>query len=230
MTGKQKGKRLLIGAESFADAKPALRIAEALLNHGVSDIGGRFVENLRNTETWPAHAQCVVTSGGALSDAPTEAQQKQQFERDAKAFREDLARIASASKIDWRFDREEGDPVRQLVLAARDWDMLVIGHRRLSRQTGCILSIQTEGSGADRNRSLTDELSRAFRARTMVIPGQQPEAALLTSINRVCARVVVVDAGAEPMQEASQVQRLLEAARCPVLILGSPERKQRENE
>ena len=160
MTGKHRGKRLLIGAESFADAKPALRIAEALLNYGVSDIGGRFVENLQNTETWPPHAQRVVTSGGALSEAPTKAQQKQQFERDAKAFREDLARIASASEIDWRFDREKGNPIQKLVLAARDWDMLVIGHRRLSRHTGCILSIQTEGSGAERTRTLTDDLRR----------------------------------------------------------------------
>ncbi|KUJ86171.1 hypothetical protein AVO45_04210 [Ruegeria marisrubri] len=223
MTGDQNRKRLLIAAESFVDARPAIQIARHLAGVAVSDIGGLLVERALETDTLPSFAQRVVTSSGSLALLPQASRMRQMLESDAKAFQEQLTRLARQFSVGWSFEREPGDPVERFIHASAKWDWLVIGHRRIGSYRGCIVTIQPENQATPDIPSLSDLIARASHARTMSLSASLPAEEILKRLELTCAELVLIDAARGPIRSPEQIRMLLEAARCPVFIIRPPE-------
>lgn len=219
MTEGQRRKRLLIAAESFVDARPAIQIARYLAGVGVSDIGGLLVERTLETEALPSFAQRVVTSTGSLALLPQASRLRQMLESDAKAFREQLTNLAGQFSAGWTFAREPGDPIERLMHASAQWDWLVIGHRRIGHYRGSIVTIQPQDQAAPDIPSLSDLIARSMHARTMSLSGSLTADDILARVQRTCAELVLIDAARGPIRSPEQIRMLLEAARCPVFIV-----------
>ncbi len=222
-------KRLLVCAGSFADAQPALRIAEALVGSELGDIAGVLVEELQDVESLPAQARCVVTASGAVCVAPPPEERRLQMESDAKAFRDRLIQLANQATANWRFEREKGDPIGQFISTRRDWDLLVIGHRIIGRQTGCVVTIKPQDADESRTSGLSQSLAKVLRANVLEIEFRESVGELLSTINKTRATAIIIDTVSGPIRDKDQIRKLVDAARCPVLIVGASETQDRQD-
>lgn len=223
MNEKARKYHLLIGAGSFADAKPALRIAEALLSFGQSDISGILVEETQDVEALPEHARCIVTQSGAICVAPTMEKRSLLLKGDAKAFRDSLIQLAKGQEVNWRIDREEGDPVNRLLSTELKWSALLIGHRIIGRQSGSVVTLSSKGGLAIRTRTLSQSLSQMLRTAVMELDFEQLGSELLKTLNQISAAVVVIEVESGQAINKEQIRKILEASRCPVLIVSASE-------
>lgn len=214
-------KRILIGAGSFADAQAALAIAERLIGRDISDIGGLFLEDSGLLDTAAPRARGLVTARGSILVQPSDRQLRLLWQSDARAFREQLMRVATARAMRWTFERLSGEMVTALCSAAHTWDWLLIGHKSLSAHRGRVVAIPHEDGGEDDVMALAEGLARSIGAGLMVIDDRLSEAEILSRISATHAEVVVIDASAGPFRSTEQIRRLLAAARCPVLVLGA---------
>ena len=141
------------------------------------------------------------------------------LESDAKAFRDSLIRLAKGGTASWRFGREKGEPVSSLLSTQQEWILLVIGHRIIGRQSGRVVTLLPQGESASRTRSLSRNLSQVLNTAVLELDWRLRENELLTTISATSAAVVVIDAASESSRGQDRIRKLLEAARCPVLIV-----------
>ncbi len=228
-TGSVRRKRVLVCAASYADARDAMRIAERLARLVGIDLGGLFLEDPEATELAASPHQRIVTASGMLVLAPGRRQMQLVMSGEARAFRAELSRIAERHALRWSFERISGEPVRCLCRAAQSWDMLLIGHRRLLDRRGPVLVLRPAGapSAADDSElsELASRLASALGSYVQQIApaGDSPAdtEALLDRIGRLHAALVLTDATDGPFCTGSGLRRLVEAARCPVLVTGA---------
>lgn len=213
-------KRILIGAGNFADARAALAIVERLTGIHISDIGGLFLEDRGMLEAAAPRDRRVVTSRGSILVVSSQQQLRRLWQSDAKAFRERLMHVASDRSMRWTFEQQAGDTVLSLCSAAQSWDWLVIGHSSVSAHRGRVVAIPHDAGDGDVT-ALAGLLSRSLHTGTLVIGGAAPEAEILSQVSATHAAVVVIDAARGPFRTAEQIRRLVNAARCPVLVLGA---------
>jgi hypothetical protein len=231
-------KRLLIGASCFADAQPALRLAEQLTETLAGDLGGMLIEETIVTEAFDLPGQRVVTSGGTLVVVPSCQQIRSLIESDAKAFRNSLVGLARTTARKWSFERRHGELISGLCEAATGWDILLLGHREIHHQAGKLVLITPPGAAAQSAAGLALDLVKRLRADLVAlsigpeipelndVQSQQrerfaSEVDLLAFINRTNASAVVLDLSAGPFHTHDQLRHVLAAARCPVLVLGA---------
>jgi nucleotide-binding universal stress UspA family protein len=217
-------RRILIGAGCYADARAAMEIAERLAASAGYDLGGLLLDDPAASETAITPGHRVVTCSGALMLAPDRAQMQRAMASDARAFRAQLSRIAESHAVSWSFEQRRGELFSGLIRAAHGWDLLMIGYRRLRRRTGLVVVI---GSGPEpgdvEGAALANTLASILRTGTIRLDagGGDDTAALLARIGRIHAALIVTDAGRGPFRTGDQLRRLVEAARCPVLVLGA---------
>ncbi|MDW4551164.1 hypothetical protein R5H32_17515 [Defluviimonas sp. D31] len=219
-------RRILIGAGSFADAETAIAIAERIAEAVAADLGGVMVEEPDAAGVSGLPCQRVVTSSGMLVVAPSSAQMRILLASDARAFRARLSRVAEARALHWSFERRRGELVSGLWEAARSWDLLLLGHRPISRRRGSVVAILPPGPTEIDARALAETLASALGTGIVTMTpmaGTEAEAeeALLRRVSRTNAAVVIVDLGAGPVRGPDALRRLLDAARCPVLVIGA---------
>jgi len=241
ITPPKSPKRLLIGAGSFADAQAALRLTEQLAETFAGDFGGLLVEETVVTEVVDLPGQRVVTLSGTLLVAPSSRQVRSLIESDAKAFRETLSGLARAKTRKWSFERRQGDLISGLCEMATDWDLVLLGHRKIHRRTGRVVLIAPPGAGSQDAMNLAENLAKALRTdlRIFSLGAEHLEPddrrgdgerfsskdAMLARLNRTNASVVVLDLSAGPFRTQDHLRYVLAAARCPVLVLGAANRE-----
>lgn len=233
--------RILIGAGCFADAQSALRLVDQISERTLVGLGGILVDELLAEELIGIPSAKCVTSGGTLSAVPTARQMRSLLESDAKAFCQTLSAMADANAAKWTFERRRGDMIRVLFEAASGWDMLLLGHRNLHKHGGDVVLIETRKRTSQAAEALAELLSRKQRRNLFRLVLSDPEEAQLmprdtghyksaevTSIDalieyagRLSASVIVFDLASGPLLTSSQFRSLLNAARCPILILGA---------
>ena len=227
-------KRILIGAECFADAKAAMVIAEHLVRLVSAELGGLLLEDAEFEQIVATPHQRIITAEGTFLAAPTQAQIRRAVAGDARAFRASLERVASGLAINWSFAQRSGALFPLLREAASDWDLLVIGHRGIHRRAGRVVVIQPLSADTPEVRGLIEGLAGALRAEILQVVAAPEhdrggggmadpatEDQMLARIGRLNAAVVVVDATAGPLRTEDQLRHLLDAARCPVLVFGA---------
>ena len=234
--------RILIGAGSYADAQTAIHLAEQLAGMLPTEMGGVLIDDSLFVGMARLPGQRVITSNGTLLVAPSASQAQTLFEGDARAFRQTLAKMAQTRTLKWTFEQRRGDLIGSLCDAARGWDILLLGYRRLHSRHGRVVviappvepSLTLDRLAVDLADALdTDILTLAVSNGT--VSPEEPvqttstasrieldnEDRLLSCLNRINAAAVVVDMKSGPLHNQDQLRQLLNAARCPVVVLGA---------
>ena len=231
------GLRILVGAGSFADADAALRVVAQLPNAFQAGLGGILVEEVDTLASCQIPNQRIVLVSGATSLAPTQSQMRTLFKADARAFQRSLAHTANPTGAHWVFAQDRGDLVGTALRAATGWDILVIGYRRVHKIPGKIVVLEATHHPSDAVREASNRLSKQLSADRLVFSvdqgvdrptaNQHPEGFqfktfddALKALTRTNAQAVLVDLTHGPIHNLDDLARLLEVARCPLLVFG----------
>lgn len=229
--------RILIGAGCFADADAAMRLTDRILASIPAELGGVLIEDDAMADIAHVPTQRVVTPGGALMVPPSTNELRITAESDARAFRNKLATIARTRSTTWHFERRGGDLILGLFEAAKGWDILLLGYREMHKRPGQVVVLTVASEGVSRARAFADELALVLNASVQELSTSgvdeqsdlngsvhgavEREPALFAQMSRINASAVVVDLAAGPLRSKEHLHRLLEAARCPVFVLGA---------
>ena len=213
-------RRILIGAVSFADAESVLRLAEKMSAALTLDFGGLLIEDSDAVGAAGSPRARLVTSTGVLVPGPTAERAGMIARAEARAFRAALSRLAAARGVGWSFETRTGELVSGLIGEAQGWDLLAIGYRQIRRPSGRIILLGTEGGGGGEADTVVDALAAALGARVERLPLPDDDAAL-DRLSRSHAAAVVVDLSDGVGLNEDALRRLIDAARCPVLIVGA---------
>lgn len=222
--------RVLIGAGSYADAASALKILRLATQERRMTLGGMMVVDRRALALCDIPNQRIVSSTGALSRLPEPKQITALIEADAKAFRASLAELAAPGGSSWVFAQTMGDLVSDILHSPDVWDVIVLGHTKPYAARGKIVVISI---GAAHNADLTRfaDLLAAQNATERVDLGvgggeagslHRPAfEAALALLSRMSPLAVLVEASEDLLQETDALQKLLDAARCPIFVFGT---------
>lgn len=221
--------RILIGAGSFADAESAIRLAERIVASLPAELGGVLVDEGLMADIVHLPGQRVVSTGGTLLVPPSIRQIRSLMEADARAFRHRLSAIARTRTVQWSFEQRSGDLIRGLCEAARGWDILLLGYREMHKRSGPVVLVTSAPAGSPRAEALATDLAGLLKAGVVVLavspddgaPKAPPDQDVLARLSRINAAAVVIDMAASPMRTEDHLRQLLDAARCPVLVLGA---------
>lgn len=232
------GLRILVGAGCFADAAAALRIVERLPGGFLAGLGGVLVEEVDTLATCQIPDQRVVLVSGAIVLAPNISQVHTLLKADARAFEKSLARTADPTGAGWIFTQDQGELVGTALRAATGWDILVIGYRQVHKILGKIIVLESAGPPGDAVAEVSDHLSKQFSADLIVfsvatgsdkITAVQPADTFqfetldqaLKALTRTNAQAVLLDLAHGPIHNMVDLARLLEVARCPLVVFGT---------
>ncbi len=229
--------RVLIGASSYADARAGLHLADAMADMLAESIGGLMLEEDYVAELIARPGQRVVSRRGQLIPAPSREELAALHDRDERAFRAALAAMCKARALHYSFERRQGELVAGLLKVAENWDMLVIGHGNghLPPSTkGRVVLIAPPGGASSEAEALAGRLAQGLRAHLVTGYPANGSAApqapdfrwqnlpeLIHRIARLSADAVVLDLSAGPITSGETLRALVDAARCPVLVLGA---------
>jgi hypothetical protein len=232
------GLRILVGAGSFADATAALHLVQYLQGNFCAGLGGILIEDADMLATCEIPDQRIVLPSGTTAQAPNPSKVRTLFKADARAFRNLLAHTAGSRKTDWAFIQDKGELVTTALRVARDWDVLILGYCQLHNVPGKIVLLQSSGPSSDAmtqaSRMLAKYIPNALTTFTVdknthVSPTASasnafqfdtlPEA--LATLTRTNAQAVLVDLKRSPLSDHNDLLRLLEVARCPVIVFGT---------
>jgi hypothetical protein len=226
--------RVLIGASSFADAAAALKILKPATHRLAMTLGGMLIVDQQVLALCRMPNQRIVSTTGVLAIAPSPGQVSALIEADAKAFRRSLEDLAVPIGAQWMFEQTMGDLISDSLRFRADWDVIVLGHRAIHVARGKIVVIAGEGP---RNEELTkfaetlaaqsaaDRLDLIVGEGASTAGGAHPAFATaetaLDALSRTSARAVLLDMSNGLLHDAADLQRLLDAARCPVFLFGA---------
>ena len=234
----RSGLRILVGAGCFVDAAAALRIVARLPDGSLAGLGGVLVEESDMLATCQIPRQRVVSASGVTATAPSLAQVRALLKADAKAFQQSLARTADPTGAGWVFAQDSGELVGTALRAAKDWDVLVIGHRKVHRIPGKIVSLESPHTLPDAVSEVSDRLAKRLSADRIVF-SVEPAGGEMTApqssdrfrfetldraieaLARMNAQAVLLDLARGPVRTPADLARLLEAARCPLVVFGA---------
>ncbi|WP_373028105.1 hypothetical protein [Sulfitobacter sp.] len=228
------GLRILIGAGSFADAAAGFGIIKQLPIGFCAGLGGILVEELDLLATTGIPDRRVILSSGKATTAPTQSQLRMLWKADARAFRELLAHVSGPYGTQSVFMQDKGDLVRTALRAAVGWDVLVLGYRQIHRIPGKVIHLKMSGTVGDQ-QGASDRFSHLLSPEPVVFSiNESPDEPLgadpstpfkfrslddaLAALARMNAKAVLVDFGRGPIRGQDDLLRLLEAARCPVIV------------
>lgn len=230
------GQRILIGAGCFADAEAAFWLLERIERQLPLELGGLLVDEGLITDFVRSPMQRVVTSGGDLVDLPSAEQARALVESDARAFQRMLSSTARTRAVKWSFEKRSGDLIRHIFDAAQQWDILLLGRRAIHKRAGQVVFVSDHSYRSERAEKIARNLAEAVKTNhvTLSILREQTERntedasfifendepGLLSRLSRMNAAAVVVDLAAGHRWSRHLIRQLLEAARCPLVILG----------
>ncbi len=209
--------RILIGAVSFADAESVLRLAEKISTVLTLDLGGLLIEDSDATGSPQAR---LVTLSGNLVPGPSVEQAGVIARAEARAFRAALSRLADARGVGWSFETRTGGLVSGLIGESRGWDLLAIGYRQTHRPSGRIILLGAERGEGGEAEAVVDALAATLGTRVERLPRPDDDDTL-DRLSRSHAAAVVVELSDGEVLAEDALQRLIDAARCPVLIVAA---------
>ncbi|MGC1505306.1 MAG: hypothetical protein WA782_14345 [Sulfitobacter sp.] len=232
------GLRILVGAGCFVDAAAALRIVARLPGSSLAGLGGVLVEESDILATCQIPRQRVVLASGATAMAPNLSQVRALLKADARAFQQSLANTADPTGAGWVFTQDKGELVGTALHAATGWDVLVIGHRQVHAVPGKIVVLEATTPSRDSVTVVSERLSKQLSVERilfsvgteggMTTADHPPDGfrfasfdQALKALARTNAQAVLVDLSHGPVHDLADLVRLLEAARCPLVVFGA---------
>ena len=233
-------RRILIAAECSADAEAALRLADLFLAVSPAELGGLLLDEGLWSNIGRFPRQSIVTMEGAMMDAPSGQEVRFLRENDARAFQKSLSTVAKTRSVKWSFERHSGDLSRGILEEARAWDILFLGYRGLHNRPGQVVLLESENTKNDQARHFAYDLARLSNTSVLTVSLKlsteqseteqafritvNSEQLLLEHLSRINAHSVVIDVSSGPLQTMDQLRRALDAARCPIVVLGAGNR------
>jgi hypothetical protein len=211
--------RIVVAASSFADASSGVRLAALLSARIEADLQGVFIEG-ETGDLFRSPAARIVSTTGALLALPSPEEMRATLKREAHAFESEIARIAQSHARPWSFRTIQGRLFGRLddLLQARD--ILLLGHRPLLRLRGPVVRLGKTGH-PDIAAGLAADLGVPL-VTVPVTDDRTEQEETLEMIGRTSATAIVIDTEAGPLRTPEQIEALLEAARCPVILVGAP--------
>lgn len=233
--------RILIGAGSFSDAAAALQIVEGLPRPLFSGLGGLFIEEPDVFTTCQMPHQQIVSPSGIRTLAPKVSDIKLLLRADARAFERAVLRAAQTVGAGCAFAEEQGDLIATSLRAAKGWDVLLIGYRRVHPKRGKVVVIKNARPLDETIDTVSSSLSHTFSTERIILsvaPQRETAKAAQSISSRQfdsvgdCARalarinclVVLLDLAQGPVSNTPDFSRILDAARCPVMAFGAQKR------
>ena len=222
--------RITIAASSFADASAGVRLAALLSSRLEADLQGIFIEEEEQIALFGSPAARIVTAAGANLALPSPQELHAALKRDALAFEREIARVAARHARSWSFRTLQGRLVAQLGKLLGTTDIVLLGQRPLHRLRGPVIRLDggsrptiAANLAADLGAPLIDVVVAApgTKANDKALTAASTEAAL-NLIGRTSASAIVVDTRSGPFRTPEQIRDLLEVARCPVILVGTP--------
>lgn len=230
--------RILVGASSYIDARPALHLLSRLMEKWKPCIGGVLVEDMASLSICDLPNQRIITPGGTIAMAPNASQIRTLIEADARAFKQSLAQLASEAGAPWTFERDTGDLVQTGLNMARAWDIMIFAYRNLHPVAGKVILLESATSADNPVREMSKLLSEHLTAENVVLTvGETTHRTSETStyprrtyatleeaygqLARLNAEAVFVDLSRGPVHTSEDLHRLIEVARCPVFVFGT---------
>jgi hypothetical protein len=237
-TQTQAKMRILVGASSFADASAALNLARRVTLDMVQSIGGLLVDEDSTRSVCALPHQRIISTRGTLLFTPSQAQLHTLMNADARAFEHLLKEIAGPAALDWSFERQVGDLVLTTMRAAAGWDLLIFGCRRCHSFAGKVVVFAPTDADGGRLMALSQSVVGRLRTDLVVfdvdhadLPNSVDEAvrhAAFASVDeaiamlaRTNAQAVLIDLSRGPLRTSEHLKALIDAARCPVIVLGA---------
>lgn len=217
--GKDGQSRIVVAASSFADASAGVRLAALLSARIEADIQGVFIEE--ETVLVQSPAARIVSAAGTLLALPSPEELRAAWQRDALAFEREIARIAQIHARSWSFRRLQGRLFGGLGELLRARDILLLGHRPLLRIRGPVIRL-----GPSNHLDIAAGLAADLGVPLMDIAvsdaaGKKLDDALAL-IGRTSATAIVADTVSRAVSTPEEIEALLDAARCPVVLVGVP--------
>ncbi|KPQ06491.1 MAG: hypothetical protein HLUCCA12_10895 [Rhodobacteraceae bacterium HLUCCA12] len=215
--------RLVIVAGCYADAAPAIGLAEAIAQQMRVVLGDPPERAMlaaiigilaRDPAVDAAEGAPVLTPprpfrpGLALTREGLSAA----YAADARAFRTRLERIATRGRIRWEFRSDIGLGADLAVRIRQPGDMIMLGHRRLLN-TGAPVVVLCDAQDR-RTLDLAAALARAVQRRLLCLPRETADDP--ARIDALWASALIL--APDPVLAPGRLATLIEAARCPVLL------------
>lgn len=207
--------RIVIVAGCFADAAPAIRLAEvvAQTRQTAAALVGVLVREtaLEAAEGAPLlarHRMAPMPPPLALTrDALAAA-----YATDARAFSTRLSLIATRARLTWEFRTDHGITADLACRLRQPGDTLLLGYRRFLETGGPVVALcHTDDI---RTQTLANALARALRRRALSLPIETADQPALIDAMSATALVIAPELARQPVL----LSALIEAARCPVLV------------
>lgn len=243
--GPTKPKRILVGAANFADAETALNLARLVARGAPSDLIGLMAGDISQALDEILPAGGLVTPSGRLVATPGREQMAKLIESEQRAFRRSLAALAGALSAGWAFETRPGTLEQALAAWHEDWDVLLLGHRKLHRRRGPVALVCGAVFKDDEAAQLALSLAAAMETNVLALEVDRPgkgigegalaaqttrvsfanSAALLAYLDRANVSAVVLDWSSGPFSTIGMLREVQEAARCPLVVV-TPEKSE----
>lgn len=237
---------VLVGAGSFSDAQAALRLVQRLPNPLFAGLGGLLIAEPEVFAACKIRRQRVILPSGAMVGAPAPSELQLLMQADAHAFQDAISNLAESARAGWVFEQDQGDLISTSLRAAGRWDVLLMAHRRIHPKTGKVILLRDANAISDKMQFVSQSLSRAFLTDKVELSvaglqdspdTQQSETSrrfetlddCIHALARANGLVVLLDLKGGPITSQSDLARVLDAARCPVMIFGAAEPAQLEH-
>lgn len=211
-------RRFLIVAGCYADADPAIRLAEALAQARQSArmgaLAGVMVREtvceavegapLLSWNRLRPRSEAVVVTREGLTAA---------YAADARAFSNRLSLTATRARLTWTFHTDQGATADVACRLRLPGDTLFLGVRRLLDTGGPVVALCQ--SDDFHTQTFAATLARTLNCRTLALPIEGEDAP--KQIDEMSVNALIVAPGL--IRQPARLSALIEAARCPVLVV-----------
>lgn len=221
-SGTHPKTRIVVAASCFADASSGVRLAALLSSRIEAEVEGVFVEEEEQAGLFHNPAARLVTPGGEQVAAPSPEELRAALKRDALAFEREIARIALEHARHWSFRTLRGRLLASIGELLQAHDILLLGHRPLLTMRGPVIRLGATGR-PDIAAGLAADLGAPIVDIAIAAPmtvGSLAET--LALVGRTSASAIVIDTASGPFRTPGEINDLLDAARCPVILVGAP--------
>ncbi len=229
---------VILGATCYADAEASLRVAVVLARQIGGEIHGCLVtdEAILASVAHP-RARAVAYSGHGIAKVTSKSMQAA-FRSDARLFEDQLFRAARQASLDSKFSEASGRLTGVLREKAEAGDFIVFGFRRAIRDGDRIVLVAGDKRPETELLNLGGRLSAALGKRLTILAAPEVTAEitsrlselavttydlwpfngneeLLVELDRMSPSAVVIGLRSSDLPS---VMRLVDAARCPVVV------------
>lgn len=218
-------RRIVLGATCYADTVPALDIAVSLAQEMGARLQGLLLEDeaILHLASFPAAKAFSFRSG--KPESITKESISKAFRKDAAAFRESLQKASKRAAVEYEFEQRPGNLESVVEKDHTSPDIVLLGFQRLTPTKPKSILVINGGDKNSKLQRLADSLSEKLGLQTRKASLDVKNNLTTKQTGMILEALGTQSYGAVliPVELANSigVGRLLEAGRCPLILLKS---------